>query len=143
ILVKVRVFKGWYFVMIPIHSTLVTKNISGFMELYGDKYLKPYVTADPEVSFTRRDPEDQCLIIASDVRSLKEMIGLEPLYPSRSAIAAALLTRLALARKSADNISVIVIDLRRNRDRSRNARGMEGNQAIIKPHMAKIIVSRQ
>lgn len=35
------------------------------------------------------------------------------LYPSRSALAAALLTRLALARKSLDNISVIVVDLKR------------------------------
>lgn len=39
----------------------------------------------------------------------------EPLYPSRSALAAALLTRLALGRRSSDNISVIVIDLKRNR----------------------------
>lgn len=38
--------------------------------------------------------------------------GAEALYPSRSVLAAALLTRLALARKSSDNISVIVIDLK-------------------------------
>lgn len=37
----------------------------------------------------------------------------EALYPSRSALAAALLTRLALGRNSSDNISVIVIDLKR------------------------------
>ncbi|KAK6936373.1 PPM-type phosphatase-like domain [Dillenia turbinata] len=111
----------------------------------GDKYLKPYVTAEPEVSFTKRDPEDQCLIIASDglwdvlsndlaceVASRCLQDGnhtnvqrnqsaesqrddqLGALYPSRSASAAALLTRLALARKSEDNISVIVVDLRRN-----------------------------
>ena len=36
------------------------------------------------------------------------------LYPSRSALAAALLTRLALGRKSSDNVSVIVVDLRRS-----------------------------
>lgn len=41
--------------------------------------------------------------------------GAEPLYPSRSVLAAALLTRLALGRRSFDNISVIVIDLKRNR----------------------------
>lgn len=33
------------------------------------------------------------------------------LYPSQSVLAAALLTRLALGRKSSDNISVIVVDL--------------------------------
>ncbi|KAK3180566.1 hypothetical protein Dsin_032512 [Dipteronia sinensis] len=32
----------------------------------GDRYLKPVVTAEPEISFTERDPEDECLIIASD-----------------------------------------------------------------------------
>lgn len=36
------------------------------------------------------------------------------LYASRSALAAALLTRLALGRKSSDNVSVIVVDLRRS-----------------------------
>lgn len=36
------------------------------------------------------------------------------LYPSRSALAAALLTRLALGRKSSDNVSVIVVDLKRS-----------------------------
>jgi protein phosphatase 2C len=36
------------------------------------------------------------------------------LYPSRSMLAAALLTRLALGRRSADNISVIVVDLKRS-----------------------------
>ena len=35
-------------------------------------------------------------------------------YPSRSSLAAALLTRLALGRRSMDNISVIVIDLKRS-----------------------------
>lgn len=36
------------------------------------------------------------------------------LYPSRSTLAAALLTRLALGRKSSDNVSVIVVDLKRS-----------------------------
>lgn len=111
----------------------------------GDKYLKPYVTADPETGILRRDPMDEFLIIATDglwdvlsnelaceivSRCLQE--GSPPptvdpnsgshsedeaghtLYPSRSALAAALLTRLALARKSLDNISVVVVDLKRS-----------------------------
>ncbi|KAK3022193.1 hypothetical protein RJ639_047015 [Escallonia herrerae] len=105
----------------------------------GDKFLKAYVTSEPEISFTRRDPEDECLILASDglwdvlsndlaceiaCECLREKNpdlnamppigseGAEALYPSRSASTAALLTRLALGRKSSDNISVIVVDLK-------------------------------
>ncbi|GKV05074.1 hypothetical protein SLEP1_g17117 [Rubroshorea leprosula] len=119
----------------------------------GDKYLKPVVTSEPEITFTKREPQDECLILASDglwdvlssdlacevaLECLKERSngvggaaasatafnhnarpqivdeGAEALYPSRSAMAAALLTRLALGRKSSDNISVIVIDLKRS-----------------------------
>lgn len=115
------------------------------LSVTGDKYLKPYVTAEPETTFARRDPTDEFLIIASDglwdvmtnelaceivSRCLQEGSPLhnidlnsgprpeeetiqEP-YPSRSALAAALLTRLALGRKSSDNISVIVVDLKRS-----------------------------
>ncbi|XP_062073345.1 probable protein phosphatase 2C 75 isoform X2 [Humulus lupulus] len=32
----------------------------------GDQYLKPIVTSEPEVTFTKREAEDECLIIASD-----------------------------------------------------------------------------
>ncbi|XWS61065.1 hypothetical protein CRYUN_Cryun07bG0093700 [Craigia yunnanensis] len=114
----------------------------------GDKYLKPVVTSEPEITFTKREPEDECLILASDGlwdvlssdlacevareclkegsngataaaalnlnagRPNKEDEGAETLYPSRSVLAAALLTRLALGRKSSDNISVIVVDLK-------------------------------
>ncbi|GLT76737.1 hypothetical protein SLA2020_483800 [Shorea laevis] len=119
----------------------------------GDRYLKPVVTSEPEITFTKREPQDECLILASDglwdvlssdlacevaLECLKERSngvgggaasatainhnarpqivdeGAEALYPSRSAMAAALLTRLALGRKSSDNISVIVIDLKRS-----------------------------
>ncbi|KAK3040132.1 hypothetical protein RJ639_027858 [Escallonia herrerae] len=108
-------------------------------DIRGDKFLKAYVTSEPEISFTRRDPEDECLILASDglwdvlsndlaceiarecLREKNpdldamlpiESKGAEALYPSRSASTAALLTRLALGRKSSDNISVIVVDLK-------------------------------
>ncbi|KAK9291433.1 hypothetical protein L1049_019380 [Liquidambar formosana] len=112
----------------------------------GDVYLKPAVTSEPEISFTKRDPEDECLILASDglwdvlssdlackvaseclregspataatdlnTGPRREDGGAGELYPSRSALAAALLTRLALGRKSSDNISVIVVDLKRS-----------------------------
>ncbi|KAF2311806.1 hypothetical protein GH714_026815 [Hevea brasiliensis] len=109
----------------------------------GDKYLKPVVTSEPEITFTKREPEDECLILASD--GLWDVLSSElacevaceclqegspptlvndrsqidegngALYPTRSILAAALLTRLALGRRSSDNISVIVVDLKRSR----------------------------
>lgn len=45
------------------------------------------------------------------------------LYPSRSALAAAVLTRLALGRKSLDNIGVIAVDLNRSRRIRGSAKG--------------------
>ncbi|KAJ6375084.1 hypothetical protein OIU77_000116 [Salix suchowensis] len=107
----------------------------------GDRYLKPVVIAEPEITFTQREPEDECLILASDglwdvmssdlaCQVARECLreknppanagpqiedeGAAALYPSRSMLAAALLTRLALGRRSADNISVIVVDLKRS-----------------------------
>ncbi|KAL0548598.1 hypothetical protein IC582_013053 [Cucumis melo] len=112
----------------------------------GDKYLKSVVISEPEVTFTKRESEDECLILASDglwdvlsselacevareclqgVAATTTTIDLNAVpqieeegagtsYPSRSALAAALLTRLALGRKSTDNISVMVIDLKRS-----------------------------
>ncbi|KAK4389124.1 putative protein phosphatase 2C 75 [Sesamum angolense] len=115
----------------------------------GDRYLKPYVISEPEVTFTRRDQEDEFLILATDGlwdvmstemtcrvthQCLKEpraaaapsgseglsfppssenALESEMSFPSRSASAAALLTRLALARNSTDNICVVVVDLKR------------------------------
>ncbi|KAJ8536720.1 hypothetical protein K7X08_035121 [Anisodus acutangulus] len=109
----------------------------------GDTYLKPYITSEPEMTFTKREAEDECLILASDglwdvisselacdvakkclleddpagdhsFRPLVEGVGEGALFSSRCASAAALLTRLALGRNSSDNISVIVVDLKRN-----------------------------
>ncbi|XP_030532919.1 probable protein phosphatase 2C 75 isoform X2 [Rhodamnia argentea] len=110
----------------------------------GDKYLKPVITSGPEITFTARQAEDDCLILASDglwdVLSSElacevafeclreggppamdlnsgpaaEDNGSHSLCPSRSVLAASLLTRLALGRKSWDNISVIVVDLKKS-----------------------------
>ncbi|KAI8564684.1 hypothetical protein RHMOL_Rhmol03G0200600 [Rhododendron molle] len=106
----------------------------------GDKYLKPFVISEPDITFAKRHPDDECLILASDglwdvlsndlaceIASVCLREGSPPaaprmqedegaaaaLFPSRSASAAALLTRLALGRRSSDNISVIVVDLKR------------------------------
>lgn len=102
----------------------------------GDGYLKPYVIAEPEVSFTARTEEDECLILASD--GLWDVISNQvacevsrkclaissrkkpetspsgcPAIESPAANTAALLTKLALSRGSSDNISVVVVDLRK------------------------------
>eukprot|EP01018_Ginkgo_biloba_P034194 Gb_27731 [translate_table: standard] len=105
----------------------------------GDKYLKPYVVAEPEVTCTQRTDEDECLILASDGlwdvlsnevvcevarrclsgRVLRNSNGFFPFSDgereeSPSAVAAAFLTKLALARGSCDNISVVVVDLKKH-----------------------------
>lgn len=108
----------------------------------GDRYLKPYVIAEPEVKCISRSKDDECLILASDglwdVLTNEEVCDVarkcltrradgsegsrSPGYTKgsndkKAEAAAALLTKMALGRGSQDNISVIVIDLK-NRTRS-------------------------
>jgi hypothetical protein len=84
----------------------------------GDGYLKPYVSS---VTVTDETDADECLILASD--GLWDVVTNEDacevarvcLRRGRDrwcAEAAALLTKLALARRSSDNVSVVVVDLR-------------------------------
>lgn len=101
----------------------------------GDNYLKPYVTCDPEVTVTDRT-DDDCLILASDglwdvvsnetacsvarmcLRGGRRRRGsteqaVETISDKACVEASVLLTKLALARHSSDNVSVVVVDLRR------------------------------
>ncbi|KAJ0551379.1 putative protein-serine/threonine phosphatase [Helianthus annuus] len=109
----------------------------------GDDYLKPYVIPEPEVTVTERMDDDECLIIASDglwdvvsndvachvarmcLRSeevpLPPRSDGSPFNVARGESsdkacldASMLLTKLALARRSSDNVSVLVVDLRRD-----------------------------
>lgn len=32
----------------------------------GDRYLKPFITSEPEITFTKREVGDECLILGSD-----------------------------------------------------------------------------
>ncbi|RDX77448.1 Protein phosphatase 2C 37, partial [Mucuna pruriens] len=106
----------------------------------GDNYLKPFVISEPEVTVTERTEEDECLILASDglwdVVSNETACGVvrmclkaqKPPSPPGSpgnyvaadgsdracSDASILLTKLALARHSSDNVSVVVVDLRRD-----------------------------
>ncbi|KAM0941368.1 putative protein-serine/threonine phosphatase [Dioscorea sansibarensis] len=93
----------------------------------GDGYLKPYVISEPEVKVMERKDEDECLILASD--GLWDVVTNETACEIASTClrggsdkactdAAILLTKLALARQSADNVSVVVVDLRRDDDNS-------------------------
>ncbi|XP_057536057.1 probable protein phosphatase 2C 24 [Amaranthus tricolor] len=110
----------------------------------GDNYLKPYVSSEPEVTITDRTSDDECLILASDGlwdvvtndtacgvarMCLKGKVPPATLTPEVEAItglgegladkvcsdASMLLTKLALARHSTDNVSVVVIDLRKDK----------------------------
>ena len=105
----------------------------------GDRCLKPYVIATPEITCTKRTLEDECIIMATDglwdVLTNEEVCEIarkcvlakrttspfsadvnSPLLGQdlQSAAAAALLTKIALARGSTDNISVLVIKLSSN-----------------------------
>ncbi|KVI07187.1 Protein phosphatase 2C [Cynara cardunculus var. scolymus] len=89
----------------------------------GDRLLKHVVTWEPEYSFRKRNGGDTSLILASD--GLWDVLSNEMSCEvvrkcqqedheavSASASAAALLVRLAVGRRSSDNISVVVVDLR-------------------------------
>ncbi|KAK4353216.1 hypothetical protein RND71_028734 [Anisodus tanguticus] len=110
----------------------------------GDNYLKPYVISEPEVTITDRTDKDECLILASDglwdVVSNETACGVarmclqsrSPSSPAGSPVnditvtgagessdkacsdASILLTKLALARRSTDNVSIVVVDLRKD-----------------------------
>ncbi|KAI3783430.1 hypothetical protein L1987_42512 [Smallanthus sonchifolius] len=111
----------------------------------GDNYLKPYVIPEPEITVTERTAEDECIILASDglwdvvsnevACSVARMCLTSGKPPSHlrtpgndvniagggssdmaCSDASILLTKLALARMSSDNVSVVVVDLRRNQN---------------------------
>ena len=93
----------------------------------GDSGLRPYVIAEPEVTVRERRPEDEVLILATDgfwdTVSCEEAcdIALRCLLASKdksrnsaAKVAARVLVRSAISRGSQDNVSVIVVDLRKS-----------------------------
>lgn len=105
----------------------------------GDRYLNPPVISEPEVMILPRTREDECLILASDglwdeianeeaCSVARRVIQLwyrnntaplpservEGADPASQAAAEALMHR-ALQKGSGDNISVVVLDLKRHR----------------------------
>ncbi|KAK2385394.1 protein phosphatase 2C [Trifolium repens] len=99
----------------------------------GDRYLRPWIIPVPEISFTTRTDEDECLILASDglwdvmtneevgevarriLRSRRRSLSMEEISPTQ--IVADSLTEIACGRNSKDNISIIVVDLKSKRKR--------------------------
>ncbi|OVA12449.1 Protein phosphatase 2C (PP2C)-like domain [Macleaya cordata] len=101
----------------------------------GDRYLRPWIIPVPEVTFTTRSEEDECLIVASDGlwdvisndeagevarhllrRRRRSTMADETSLPAAQAVADHL-TDLAYRKNSSDNISVIVVDLKSKRKR--------------------------
>lgn len=92
--------------------------------------MRPWIIPLPEISFTTRSEEDECLIVASDglweVMTNDEVgeFARRSLRQRRRCIAAAdddispakavadHLTEIAVAKNSSDNVSVIVVDLK-------------------------------
>ncbi|XP_076949734.1 protein phosphatase 2C 77-like isoform X2 [Bidens hawaiensis] len=99
----------------------------------GDHHLRPWVISVPEISFTTRTEDDECLIIASDglwdVMTNNEVGEMaRRIFRRRRRYAAAgestaaqtladSLTEIAVGRNSSDNISVIVVDLKSKRSK--------------------------
>ncbi|KAI3936705.1 hypothetical protein MKX01_034134 [Papaver californicum] len=98
----------------------------------GDRYLKPYVISIPEVTITSRTESDEFVILASDglwdVMSNKMACKIarrclqgrltrgfpSPLdHTSNAALAAAVLAEVSMARGSKDNISVVIVELKK------------------------------
>ncbi|XP_058100378.1 protein phosphatase 2C 51-like isoform X2 [Magnolia sinica] len=104
----------------------------------GDHYLKPFVISEPEVVVSKRTDKDDFLILASDGlwdvvsnemacevtrrclagRSTMTMTAKgynKSIGGGKAAEAAALLVEIAMGRGSKDNISVVVVELRKSR----------------------------
>ncbi|KAI6679547.1 hypothetical protein NL676_033428 [Syzygium grande] len=99
----------------------------------GDRYLRPWIIPVPEITFTTRRDEDECLILASDgiwdvmtndevgevarrlLRRRRRLMMVDEISPAQAA--ADYLTEIAKGRNSSDNISIIVVDLKAKRKR--------------------------
>nr|GEU95451.1 probable protein phosphatase 2C 6 [Tanacetum cinerariifolium] len=95
----------------------------------GDRYLRPWIIPVPEITFTTRTDEDECLIIATDglwdvmtnnevgevarrILRRKRRSAATNDEPSAAQTLADSLTEIAMGRLSSDNISVVVVDLK-------------------------------
>ncbi|XP_066306714.1 probable protein phosphatase 2C 8 [Miscanthus floridulus] len=97
----------------------------------GDYYMKPFISAEPEVTVTERTHKDEFIILASDglwdVMTNEEACKVarnclcghaaakypDTVHGSSGSDAAAMLVEFAMSRGSTDNISVVVVELKR------------------------------
>lgn len=116
-----------------VQMMLYYRSIAEFLPsaISGDYYMKPFISAEPEVTVTDRTDKDEFIILASD--GLWDVMSNEVAckvtrnclsgraaskYPdsvhgSSASDAAAMLVEFALSRGSTDNISVVVVELKR------------------------------
>lgn len=97
--------------------------------------MRPWIIPDPEITFTTRSEEDECLIVASDglwdvmsndevgeiarhlFRRMRRSAMADETSPSPAQAVADHLTDIAFRKNSSDNISVVVVDLKIRRKR--------------------------
>ncbi|XP_024960318.1 probable protein phosphatase 2C 6 [Cynara cardunculus var. scolymus] len=101
----------------------------------GDRYLRPWIIPVPEITFTTRTDEDECLILASDglwdvmsnnevgevarrVLRRRRRYAIDNESPAAQILADSLI-EIAVGRNSSDNISVIVVDLKSKKKQQR------------------------
>ncbi|ETV93500.1 hypothetical protein H310_12544 [Aphanomyces invadans] len=94
----------------------------------GDRMLKPYVIAEPEIVETTRSDEDQCIVLASDgvwdVLSNSDVARLV-LQSETPQLAAKTIMEYSFQRGSQDNICALVVDL--SRGTNTGAKSMRDN----------------
>ncbi|XAR53382.1 Phosphoprotein phosphatase [Bertholletia excelsa] len=97
----------------------------------GDRYLRPWIIPIPEITFTTRSCEDECLILASDglwdvmsndevgdvarrlLRRYRRLLEDDEILVAQAI--ADNLTKICFGRNCSDNISIIVVDLKSKR----------------------------
>ncbi|CAK7337501.1 unnamed protein product [Dovyalis caffra] len=109
-----------------------------FSEAICDHYLRPWIIPVPEITFMTRTDEDECLILASDglwdVMTNEEVgeVARRILRRCRRSLSDEIspaqtiadnLQEMAYGRNSSDNISIIVVDLKRRKRQVRQSRG--------------------
>ncbi|GLT49296.1 hypothetical protein SLA2020_228630 [Shorea laevis] len=92
---------------------LLVNGILDITRAIGDNLLKGIIISEPEITITKREFKDEFLILASD-GLWNVLSNAQACQIVSSAKAASILSRLALARGSEDNISIIVVDLSRH-----------------------------
>jgi len=112
--------------------SIMDQSLNFFCLLFsGDYYMKPFISAKPEVTVTERTNKDEFIILASDglwdVMSNEEACKVarnclcghaaakypDTVHGSSGSDAAAMLVEFAMLRGSTDNISIVVVELKR------------------------------